>query len=379
MSMFLRRAASALGARVRANGPLLVLLVALGTSAGCEKTTGIPREAPALGSENLVMGNPSGATTDEGQPGNYLLLRKQYALSYNNSKGTPNWVSWHLSKKWLGRTPRRDAFAPDPFLPAGFFAVRPNDYRGSGFDRGHLCPAADRGVSRQDMDVTFYMTNMVPQSSQLNRVTWEKLESYCRDQARDGEELYIVAGPAGQGGTGSKGPKDFLPASGGKIVVPSSCWKVVLILPPGVTDPQKVTAEEARAFAAIMPNNQALETAWRKYATTPAEVEKLTGYAFFSNLSADVAKELKGRRDTRARPTSTEPAPKERKKGAAKKGGEGGTLPGFEEGCVIGNRNTKIFHVPSEAYYEKAKGSKYAVFFKDADAARKAGYRQAKK
>jgi endonuclease G len=78
-----------------------------------------PAESPSY-LENLATGNPSGVLSERAKPDNYLLMRKQYALSYNNSKGTPNWVSWHLSKKWLGRARRGNAFAPDPALPRGF-------------------------------------------------------------------------------------------------------------------------------------------------------------------------------------------------------------------------------------------------------------------
>jgi endonuclease G len=159
--------------------------------------------APALraedGDEHLVLGNPSKATPDPDKKDNYLVKRKQYALSYNNGNGTPNWVSWHLNTSWLGRV-RRSKFAPEPALPEGFFQVRPNDYRVSGFDRGHMCPSGDRTATKEDNQATFYMTNMVPQSPDNNRKTWERLETYCRRLARRGNELYIIAGPAGRGG-----------------------------------------------------------------------------------------------------------------------------------------------------------------------------------
>jgi endonuclease G len=321
--------------------------------------------APALaaeGDEHVVMGNPTGAVTDASKPNNYLVRKRQYVLSYNNSTGTANWTSWHLSKKWLGNTRRNNPFAPDPSLPQGFFVVRPNDYRGAGFDRGHLCPAADRSVSARDMDATFAMSNMVPQAPRLNRIVWEKLESYCRDQVRQrDQELYIVAGPWGQGGTGEKGAADFIRGRDGKITVPARCWKVVLIVPAGLTDPRRVTAE-ARAFAVVMPNDQDVATDWRQHAVTVGEVEKLTGYTFFSTIPTAVAKELKTRKDTRARPTR-----------------ESGVLPRFVQGCVIGNSKSKIFHVPGGAGYERAKGSANAIFFKDQEAAQKAGYRKAKR
>jgi endonuclease G len=333
----------------RRGGLVLVLWALAGLSLpGCR---GAVAPLP-IGAEHLVMGNPSGATPDETKPNNYLVRRPQYVLSYNNSKGTPNWVSWHLSKKWLGRTGRRNPFAPDTTLPPGFFVVRPNDYRGSGFDKGHMCPAADRSVSREDMDATFVMSNIVPQSPDSNQHVWEKLEAYCREQARAGHELYIVAGPAGSGGAGSAGERTFLSARDGKIVVPGKLWKVVLILPAGVHDPQQVSAE-ARVAAVIIPNIQGLQRDWRKYRVAVSEVEALTGLAFFSNLRPEIATELKARKGDR----------------------KGGTLPEFQEGCVIGNSRSKVYHVPGGRYYEQARKSPAAVFFKTAEDARKAGYR----
>jgi endonuclease G len=253
----------------------------------------VPSLLAGEGDEHLVMGNPSNATADEAKKDNYLIKRKQYALSYNNSNGTPNWVSWHVNKSWRGRV-RRSKFAPDPDLPEGFFQVRPNDYRASGFDRGHMCPSGDRTASREDNQATFYMTNMVPQSPDNNRHTWEKLETYCRRLVRRGNELYIMAGPAGRGGWGENGFKTFLKGRQGNILVPGKTCKVVLVLPEGVTDPKKVTAE-ARTIAVIVPNIQGLDTAWRTYRCSVADVEQLTGYTFFSNVPEEVAKVIKAR------------------------------------------------------------------------------------
>jgi endonuclease G len=132
---------------------------------------------------HLAAGNPSGAVSDPAKPDNYLLVKPQYALSYNNAHGTPNWVSWRLSRKWTGKARRSNAFAPEAGLPRNFMSVRPNDYRASGFDRGHMCPSGDRSVTKEDQDVTFSMANMVPQAPGLNRETWEGLEAYCRRQS----------------------------------------------------------------------------------------------------------------------------------------------------------------------------------------------------
>lgn len=315
--------------------------------------------ARAAGDEHLVMGNPSAATADKKKPNNYLIKKRQYALSYNNSRGTPNWVSWHLGKKWRGDIHRKDLFAPDTSLPEGFLVVRPNDYRGSGFDRGHLCPAADRSAAREDNDATFLMTNMMPQAPDLNRGPWEKLEHYCRDQVSDGDQvLYIVAGPAGRGGVGSEGTRTDLQGARGKITVPSSCWKVVLVLPLGITDPSKVSAKEARVFAVIMPNRQGLDTAWRSHAVPVADVEKLTGYTFFTRLPRKVAKEIRSRK----------PETREKAKG------KGLELPAFVKGCIVGNSVSKKYHVPGGRYYEAGIKSRNAVFFKNEADAKKAGY-----
>src|SRR5262245_50207423 len=127
----------------------------------------IPPVRAAEGDAHIFTGNPSGARADEAKPDNYLVKKRQYALSYNNSTGTANWVSWQLSKAWLGRGHRDNPFAPDTSLPVEYFRARPRDYDRSGFDRGHLCPAADRSVSHKDMDATFLMTNMLPQAPDL--------------------------------------------------------------------------------------------------------------------------------------------------------------------------------------------------------------------
>lgn len=337
----------------------------------------------AEGDEHLFLGNPSSATAEKNRSDNFLVKKPQYALSYNSSHGTPNWVSWHLSKGWLGSARRSNPFAPDLSLPQGFVIVRPNDYRGSNFDRGHLCPAGDRSVSKEDMDATFLMSNMVPQAPELNRVTWEKLESYCRDQVRDGDQdLYIVAGPAGQDGATPDTAPTVLHGIGGQIVVPSKCWKVVLVVPADTTNPAKVTAAEARVFAVIMPNTQSLNTAWRTYAVSVKNVEKLTGYTFFDTLAPEVAEELKSRDpETRDRPTKSRSknvaattVSREKKNQAVGKALE---LPEFVENCIVGNRRSKKYHLPDGRGYETATNSKNAVFFKTAADADAAGYTQA--
>ncbi len=245
-------------------------------------------------SPNLKMGNPSGAQPVVGSRNNYLLDRPYFATSYNNSKGTPNWVSWRLAKEDLGRAPR-DAFYADLDLPAGFLRVDPREYTGSGFDRGHMCPHGDRTATTASSLATFTMTNIIPQSHDVNTMAWEALESYCRDLARtQGKVCYIIDGPAGQGGTGKKGLVDTTPD--GKVVVPSTNWKVVMVLDADVASAKDLTANSAiRLIAVIIPNaDGAVSEDWSPFLTTVNQVEALTGYTFFSDVDPAVINPLKG-------------------------------------------------------------------------------------
>ena len=114
---------------------------------------------------NLKFGNPSGASQND--LNNYLIEKPQYVLSYNCQIGTANWVSWEVDPYWLGDVERSDDFRPDPDVPC--YAVRPTDYRGSGYDRGHLDPSGDRTATETDNSATFFMSNMIPQSPANNR------------------------------------------------------------------------------------------------------------------------------------------------------------------------------------------------------------------
>lgn len=255
---------------------------------------------------NLAMGNPSGATTSTSNSNNYLINKDMYSMSYNKSKANPNWVSWHLSTAWLGSANRSSSFIADPYLSStGWPRVYQSTYTNSGFDRGHMCPSADRTGSDANNLVTFHGDNIVPQAANNNQGPWEKLETYCRTLAGQGNEMYIVCGPAGSGGTGLNGYKTSWtgPASGGgnvTVTVPNKTWKVILVLPNGSSDVSRVTTG-TRAIAVIMPNdNNALtkSTPWGGYRVKVRDVEALTGYNFFSAVPQSIQNVIETKVDT---------------------------------------------------------------------------------
>ncbi len=246
--------------------------------------------------EHLVMGNPSGATTDVGNLNNYLLLKPQYVIGYNCGKSNPNWVSWHLDQMWLGSASRQDDYRADTTLPAGCYQVQGGDYSGSGFDRGHMTPSGDRTRTVADNSATFLMTNFIPQAPDNNQGPWERLETESRNIAKAGNELYIVTGGAGTGGVGSNGAANTV--AGGRVNVPAQTWKVILVLPVGDNDVARVN-NQTRAFGVIMPNTQGIRSDdWRKYIVTVDQVEQLTGYDFYSNVDDAVEAVIESRLDS---------------------------------------------------------------------------------
>lgn len=237
-------------------------------------------------SEHLTMGNPSSAVTSITQPNNYLMEKPQYSMSYSRDNGGPNWVSWHLDPSWLGSAPRQDDFRADTTLPAGWYQVQATDFSGSGFDRGHMCPSADRTITITANSATFLMTNMIPQLPANTQGVWANLESYSRTLVSQGNELYIISG--GQG-------LQYVIANG-HVAVPAQTWKVIIVLPSGSNDVSRVNTS-TRTIAVVIPNSGSIGTDWRAYRVSVDQVEAITGFDFFSNVASDIQAVIEGRVD----------------------------------------------------------------------------------
>jgi endonuclease G len=284
----------------------VLFLITLGlTTVSCKKETQVETVSSTAqpninisaraASDNMLMGNPSGATTSTAATTNYLMQKTQYSLSYNSVQGKPNWVSWHLDPTWLGAAARCDCFASDATLPTGWYRVGSTSYSGSGFDRGHMCPSADRDLNSSDNAATFLMTNMAPQAPMNNQRTWVGLENYERALVGQGNECYIICGSYGVGGTGSNGGVTNT-INNGRITVPSNIWKVILVIPQGTGDIARVTTS-TRVIAINTPNVNSVNTNWAVYRTSVDAIEVATGYNLLSALPASVQSVIEARTD----------------------------------------------------------------------------------
>ncbi|WP_309722834.1 DNA/RNA non-specific endonuclease, partial [Armatimonas sp.] len=251
----------------------------------------------------MLLGNPDKAKSSPSSTEHFLLKRGQYALSYNDKLRFPNWVAWHLTAGDIGST-ERGQFQPDPDLPGPFTHVVTRDYTSSGYDRGHNCPSKDRSASRKDNDIAFYMSNITPQAHGMNAGPWEQLESYCRQLAQDGNEIYITCG---HGFTDQK----YKTLGKAGIAVPDFGWKIILVLPEkGGNDLARIN-EQTRVIAVKMPNISTISKKdWREFRLSAGEIEQVTGLIFFDALPKKLADTLKSKVDF------DQSAPSKRKKAA---------------------------------------------------------------
>ena len=235
-------------------------------------------------SPHLIMGNPSNAGEN---PDNYLIIKPQYALSYNRERGTPNWVAWQLNQSWLGNIQRQDDFRPDDSLPETWYRVKPSDYTGSGYDRGHMVASADRTRNVEDTLATFLMTNIVPQTPENNRGAWRELEEYCRYLVKQGKELYVIAGVDGSSKKIGRTKQ---------VTAPASTWKVIVVLDQPGQD-IKAISENTRVIAVNITNRKNTGDDWKKYLLSVDQLEAKTGYNFLDRVPESVQQVIESRVD----------------------------------------------------------------------------------
>jgi len=265
-----------------------ILAIALFSITGCKQ-----HEPQQTDNNNMALGNPSGASKSLSNADNYLIDHKYYIESYNRDKGEPNWVSWHLCSSDLGQTDRLNNFRPDETLPDGWYEADNTSYKRTGFDKGHNCPSGDRTSSTDANSATFLMDNIIPQAPNNNEHTWEHLESYCRNKVKNCNEVYIIMGVYGSGGTGRNGYATTI--DNGRINVPSHIWKVAVIIPEGDDDLNRID-ETTQVIAIDTPNDNNITNNWMNYTCTVKSIEAATGYNLLSALPPTVQQTLENRK-----------------------------------------------------------------------------------
>jgi endonuclease G, mitochondrial len=239
-------------------------------------------------SKHTTMGIPSPTTTTD--VNSFLSVKADYVVSYNSGRKVPNWVSWELNTSYFGTAARQNDFRPDDTLPPNLPQAQLTDYVGSGFDRGHMCPSADRTLTVADNSQTFYLSNMVPQAANNNRGPWEMLEADARTLAQAGKELFVISGGVYTAGSTTIGTG---------VSVPDKTFKVIVVLDAVGQGPANVTAS-TRVIGVMIPNRDAqvaLSADWHTFRVSVDQIEAETGFDFLSDVSPAVQAVVEARVD----------------------------------------------------------------------------------
>ena len=206
--------------------------------------------------------------------GDQIVVHTGFTLSYSERHEQAEWVAYLVTAERLrGGVKRTDNFRVDPAVPTGSAVL--GDYKGSGYDRGHLAPAASMAWSKEAMSESFFLSNMSPQKPGFNRGIWKKLEAKVRDFARQHETVVVITGPVLEGGLLEIGPSG--------LDIPRAYYKVVL----------DVTEPTIEGIAFVLPNESSKKPLGR-FAVTIDYVEEITGIDFFEALEDGLEAQIEG-------------------------------------------------------------------------------------
>jgi len=202
-----------------------------------------------------------------------IVKHKYYTLSYNEIHEQANWVHYKLTPSFLrGTTPRKDSFKSDPLVSTK--SAQLSDYKGSGYDRGHLAPAGDMKFNEVAMSESFFMSNMSPQNPSFNRGIWKRLESLVRGWGEQFDIYVSTAGVLGSDNLGAIGKN--------RVTIPSEYYKVIYA-------PQK------KIMIGFLLSNIKQSGELSTYTVSVDHIESLTRIDFFSELPDKIENELESK------------------------------------------------------------------------------------
>lgn len=211
-----------------------------------------------------ASGAISGMEIPSCKPEEFIVKHTAYSLVYSEAHEQAKWVAYELTAaKTVNTHERTDKFMVDPLVTTG--SATDTDYEKSGYDRGHLAPAADMGWSETTVAESFYYSNMSPQEPGFNRGIWKKTEELVRNWAIENKLIYVVTGPVLTAGLKTIGPNE--------VSVPQYYYKVVL----------DYSAPEIKGIGFIIPNT-ASQRDVKTFAVSIDSVETVTGIDFFPAL-----------------------------------------------------------------------------------------------
>lgn len=214
--------------------------------------------------QHVIWGAPK--IKQEGN--NQYLCRTAYAINYNYTTKVAYYsVELIKSANLVKNVSRKDDFREDPEVPAQYRSTL-KDYQGSGYDRGHVAPAADMTFSAQAMSESFFLTNMMPQVPGNNRGIWKYTEELTRYYAQKYEQVYVITGTI----FSAQSPAPI----GNNVQVPSHIYKIII-------DPTRV-----RAIAFLFPNVKLDPKNLEQYIVSIAEIEGYTDIDFSPAIPANL-------------------------------------------------------------------------------------------
>ncbi len=225
-------------------------------------------------SGNVSKGNFNFLPSNTGK----IVKHDYYSLSYVEDHEQAEWVAYELKKRYTkGKAKRQDDFRIDEDVMTGSATL--DDYRKSGYDRGHLLPAADMKFSKEAMSQTFFMSNMSPQNPQLNRGRWKELEEQIRDWVQEDKHYYIITGPILSTVT-----KKTIGTN--QVSIPSEYYKIIL----------DYTEPDVKMIGFIMPNEKCPKDLF-SYQVSVDKIEEKTGLDFFADLPDKIENKLEASED----------------------------------------------------------------------------------